>query len=89
MFLIICILLAGDIHMNPRPSILQNIRLPTSNVMSVHNKSASIKELVLSKKLDILALTETWLSPHYTTSCISDNPPPDYSFNHQPRQSGC
>ena len=40
------------------------------------------------KKMDILALTETWLSPHDITSCISDICPPDYSFYHQPHHSG-
>ena len=38
MFLSNCILLAGDIHMTPGPPILQNIRLATSNIKSVHNK---------------------------------------------------
>jgi len=56
--------------------------------MSFHNKSASIVDLVISKKLDILALTETWLNPDDTTSCISDICPPYYSFYHQPRQPG-
>ena len=45
--------------------------LVTSNVKSVHIKSASITNLVISKKLDILALTETFLSPQDTASCIS------------------
>jgi len=74
--------------MNPGPPILQNVRLATSKIRSVHNKSASITDLVISKKLDILDLTETWLSPHERTSCISDIFPPDYSLYHQPRQSG-
>jgi len=84
MFLTICILLAGDIHMNPGPPILQNIRFATSNVRSVHDTSASITDLVISKKLDILALTETWLSPHDTPYCISYSCPTHYSFYHQP-----
>ena len=53
-----------------RPPLLQNIRLATSNVRIVHNKSASITDLVISKKLDILTLTLTWLSPLDTASCI-------------------
>ena len=48
--------------MNPGPYILQNIRLATSNVSSLLNKSASITDFVISKILDILTLTETWLS---------------------------
>ena len=72
MFLTIYILVAGDIHMNPGPPIMQNIRLATRNVRFVHNKSASITDLVISKKLDILTLTETWLSSHDATSFISN-----------------
>ena len=55
----ICLLLADEIHMNPGLPILQNICLSTSNVSSVHNKSSSIIDSVVSKKLDILALTQT------------------------------
>ena len=62
--------------MNPGPPILNNICLTISNIWSVHNKSASITDLVISKKLDILTLAETYLSPHDTTSCISDISPP-------------
>jgi len=57
--------------MNPDPPILQYIRLATGNVRSVNYKSAIITDFVISKKLDILALTEPWLSPHDKTSCIS------------------
>ena len=64
-------LIASDIHANPGSSILPNMRLATSKVRSVKHKSASITDLVISKKLDILTLTETWLSPHETTSSIS------------------
>ena len=62
--------------MNLGLPILQNIRLATKYPRSVHNKSHSIIDLVISKKLYILDFTETWLSPHDTTSCISDISPP-------------
>jgi len=82
------LLLADDIHMNPGPTVLQNIHLSTSNVRSVHNKSASITDLVISRTLDILALTETWLSPHDTTSYISDIFAPNCSFYRQSGRGG-
>ena len=88
-FLTICILLAGDIHMNPVPSILQNIRLATKYPRSVHNKSDSIIDLIISKKSDILAFTETLVSPHDTTSCISDICPTHSSFCLQPHHFRC
>ena len=61
MFLVVCILPAGDIHMNLGPPIMQNIRLATRYARSVHNKSASITDLVIAKKWYILDLTDTWL----------------------------
>ena len=45
--------------MNPGPPTLQNIHLATRNVRSIHNKSGTITDVVISMKLDILALTET------------------------------
>ena len=87
-FLTICILLAGHIHIALGPPILQHIRLASSYVRSVNKTSASITDLVICKKLDILALTETWLSSHDTTSYISDIRPTDYSVFHQLRYPG-
>jgi len=80
MFLTICIILADDIEMNPVPPILQNIRLATNSVRSIYNKSANITGFVISKKLDILVLTDIWLSPH-------DICPPNYSCYYHSRQS--
>ena len=62
--------------MNLGLPILENIRLATKYPRSVHNKSDSIIDLIISKKLYILDFTETWPSPHDTTSCISDISPP-------------
>ena len=59
MLLIICMLIAGDIHMNLGLPILENIRLATKYPRSVHNKSDSIIDLIISKKLYILDFTET------------------------------
>ena len=80
--------LAGATHMNTGHPIMQNVRLATSNVRYVHNKSTSITDLARSKTLDILTLTETWLNPHNTTCYISDICPPDYFFYHQPHHPG-
>ena len=88
MFLTICILLAGNIHMNLGLPILNIIRLVTGNVRPLHNKSASITDLVIYKKLYILAFIETWLKPSWHNLLFLSYLPPNYSFYHQLRHSG-
>ena len=44
--------------------------------------------MVSSKKIDILAITETWLKPSDTLSCLSDLTPPGFSLLHKPRTRG-
>jgi exonuclease III len=47
-----------------------------------------LTDLIISKTIDILAVTETWLRPHDTASCIADISPPGYVFHHKPRPVG-
>ena len=44
--------------------------------------------MVSSKKIDILAITETWLKPSDTLSCLSDLTPLGFSLLHKPRTHG-
>ena len=44
--------------------------------------------LISSKQIDILAMTETWLSSCDTAACLDDISPPDFSLFHCPRPSG-
>ena len=44
--------------------------------------------MVSSKKIDILAITETWLKPFDTLSCLFDLTPPVFSLLHKPRTHG-
>ena len=46
-------MLAGDVSLNPGPVVRYNIRLAT----------ASLTDLIISKTINILAVTETWLRP--------------------------
>ena len=78
----------GDVGLNPGPVIRHNIRLATTNIRSIREKTASLTDLIISKTIDILAVTETWLRPHATAACIADISPPDYIFHHRPRPVG-
>ena len=75
-------LLAGDVSLNPGPSTCSTdrVRLETLNAKSMKNKAASLADMVSSKKIDILAITETWLKPSDTLSCLSDLTPQDVLF---------
>ncbi len=87
------LLLSGDVNLNPGPVIhgsapteTHNIRVATTNVQSIREKSAAVSDLVTSKQLDVLAITETWLTPDETDSSIADITPTGYNFFHRPRQ---
>jgi hypothetical protein len=54
----------------------------------VVDKPALIQNLVLDKNIDILFLTETWLSPDTPPSITNSLTSADYSFLHVPRLSG-
>ena len=68
--------------------IRHNIRLATTNIRSIREKNTSLADLIISKTIDILAVTETWPRPHDTAACIADISPPGYSFRHWPRPVG-
>lgn len=70
------LILAGDISINPGPkSPFKNLKIGLSNARSVKNKTAAITDLITSKNLDILGLTETWLGENETNSFLSDLTP--------------
>ena len=77
------ILLAGDGSLNPGPSGSDFIRMATLNVRFLTSKCASFSDLVLSKKLDVVAITETWLSPKESSPGLADL---RFKLIHQPRQ---
>ena len=83
--LAIMIWLEGDVSLNPRPAVRRSIRLATTNVRSIRDKTAPLSDLLISKAMDILAVTETWLRPHDTAACIADMSPSGYTFHHRPR----
>ena len=48
-------------------------------------KSIAINEMIIEKKLDFLAITETWLSRKGDSAKIIELTPQNYSFVHSPR----
>ena len=62
---------------------------PGHHQHSFHSREkASLTDLIISKTIDILAVTETWLRPHDTAARIADISPPGCTFHHRPRPVG-
>ena len=80
----IILLLAGDVSINPGPTTCQNMRFATTDVRYVRHKSAALSDLMLSKHIDILALTETWLSASDTSACLADICPYGFAYTITP-----
>ena len=82
--LALILLLAGHVSLNRGPVVRHNIRLATSSIRSIREKTASVTDLMISKTIDILAVTETLLRPHDTDACIAEISRPGYTFHHRP-----
>ena len=54
-------LLAADVSLNPGP-VAPNLRLGTVNARSMRDKAPALFDLVVSKGIDLLGITETWLT---------------------------
>lgn len=64
------------------------IRFATWNAHSLNKKSATVCDIIISKRLDILAITESWLSGDYhNNNTIAEilNTLNDFNFHHVPR----
>ena len=84
------LLLSGDINLNPGPisvrAPINHVRMATINVRSISNKTASFCDIVESKKLDVVAVTETWLSTNETSASLADVTPNGFKLVHKPRK---
>ena len=78
------LLLAGDVAVNPGP-VTRNLRIGTINTRSMRDKAPALSDLVVSKTLDILGITETWLSTNETTASLADITPTGFTLHHIPR----
>ena len=73
---------------HPQPPQFQHLSCTLLNIHSLGDstKADTIQVLTTSSKLDVLALTETWLSNDpLSTQKIAENSPPGFCFHHHPR----
>ena len=65
--------------MNPGP-VAPNLRLGTVNARSMRDKAPALSDLVVSKGIDLLGITETWLTIRETSSDLAEMTPNGFSF---------
>ena len=73
----------GDVSLNPGPSV-RGLRLRTVNARSMWEKAPALSNLVTSKGIDLLGITETWLTTEETSTDHAGITPQGFSF-HKPR----
>ena len=78
------LLLAGDISLNHGP-VAPNLRLGTVNARSMRDKTPALSDLVVSKGIDLLGITETWLTIRETFSDLAEMTPNGFSLFQTPR----
>ena len=64
-----------------------NIKIGLINIRSIKNKVIDFQEMISDYSLDMVAVTETWLSG-YDTVTPGNICPPNYKILHVPRHSG-
>ena len=84
--LFLFLLHAGDASLNPGP-VPPNLRLGTVNAHSMRDKALAPSDLVVSKCIDLLGITETWLTTRETSSDLAEMTPHGFSFLQTPRVS--
>ena len=85
------LLLAGDVPLNSGPNTpLHDLRIGSIQVRSVREKEPLLHDLIVSKLLDIVPATKTWLRAYDTSAFLSHLTPRGFSFLHVTRhgQSG-
>ena len=88
------LLLCGDVELNPGPTnsstsvsfACLNIR-SASSITDDLNKPCLLQEFISDHSLEILSLTETWLTPDTPISMLNSLTPNNYSLLHNPRPS--
>ena len=78
------LLLAGDVTLNPGPGV-RGLHLATVNASSMPDKAPALSDLVASKSIDLLGITETWLTTKDTSADLADMTPEGFPFFRKPR----
>ena len=83
------ILLAGDIEVNPGPSLrFAQLNAQSLGSSSVIDKSLALVDFIMDNGIDFLALSETWLKSNSLPMELNAFTPAGYSFFHNPRNEG-
>ena len=67
-------LLARNVSLNPGPGVC-GLCLRTVNAHSVQDKAPALSDLVTSKGINLLGITETWLTTKETSADLADMTP--------------
>ena len=78
------LLLAGGVSLDPGP-VAPNLRLGTVNARSMRDKAPALSDLGVSRGIDLLGITETWLTIRQTSSDLAEMTPHGFSFFQIPR----
>ena len=71
-----------------QPTSLTSLSLLSLNCRSVVNKTLSINDLIVTRDVDIAALTETWLGTSSDGQVLGELLPRGYDYITVPRRSG-
>src|SRR6201996_8073180 len=88
------LLLSGDIQLNPGPFTSKCISFSTLNIRSASvvtselDKPAVLYDFILDNSLDIVLLTEMWLSNDVPSCVLNSLTPPNFSLLNKPRLTG-
>ena len=86
--LVALILLLGGVEANPGPTTSNSsVSFGLVNACSVVHKAAPLHDLIADRKLDVLAVTETWMTTDAPDTIKLDTAPKGYQVVHQPRGS--
>jgi hypothetical protein len=89
--LILLLLLAGDVSLNPGPSSSPSLNFSHLNVRSASsithdlNKPAALQDFIINRNINVLALSETWLSTDTCSSTLNSLTPVNFTLTHLPR----
>jgi hypothetical protein len=84
--LMLVLLLAGDINLNPGPAPTHSLNFANLNIRSAStvtpdlNKPAVLQDFITDQNIDILALSETWLSPDSSLPTLNSLTPANFSL---------
>jgi len=85
--LVALLLLLGGVESNPGPSVPSSSSMGLLNARSARHKAPLIHDVITNNRLDLLLLTETWITSDAPDAVKLNVAPPGYSVVHQPRGS--